>query len=118
MLLPTLAAATFSRVPNQMSVTRRARDIRVAEQPPDYGQALAERERPAREGMAEVMDAHIFQPAAPPRVAPVGGELRQMPVRCNPGEHPGAARDADDPREHRRRGGRQRYHPCARLGVP
>ena len=81
MLSPTLAAATFSAVPNEMGVARRAPDIRVAEQPPDHVQALAERERPAREAVAEIVDAHILQPAAPPRVAPVAGELRQAPVR-------------------------------------
>ena len=71
-------------VPRQVRITRRAPDIGVPEKPPDHGQALAERQGPAGEGMPQIVDPHVFHPGPRPHATPVRGELRQMPVRLSP----------------------------------
>ena len=58
MLPPILAAESLLGVAREMRVARGGLDPVVAQQLPDHAQVLAERQRTARPGMTQVMDAH------------------------------------------------------------
>ena len=64
------------RIPRQMRIPGGGPDLAVPEQLGDHGQALAQRQRPRREGMPAVVNPDVLDPRAlphdPPRVVQVG----------------------------------------------
>ena len=88
------------RIPRQMRIPGGGPDLAVPEQLGDHGQALAQRQRPRREGMPAVVNPDVLDPRAlphdPPRVVqgwscvcPASG--RGLPRDCpEPGAVPPA----------------------------
>ncbi len=95
-----------------MRVPRRGRHLPVSEQLPDRGQALAQRQRPRRIRVTQIMDPDILKPGLCPDGPPVGVEVRQTGPRPLSGKHPGSAV------EHRGQRPGQGHHARTRLGVP
>ena len=105
-------------VANQVRVARRRRDLLVSEQPPDHGQALTQRKRPAGVGMPEIMDSHVVDTRARPDGPPVVIEVREAAPSLLCGDHPGVSRRTGDRVEHVQGGRRHGNHARTRLGVP
>ena len=53
-----------------MGIARGGLDLRVTEQLPDHGQALAEGQGTGCKGVAKVMDTHVVERGARPDTAP------------------------------------------------
>ena len=64
-----------------MSVTRRGLDLRVAEQFANHRQALARCDGLGREGVAQVVDAHVLDAGAGANALPEGLEIAQALAR-------------------------------------
>ncbi len=105
------------RIAREMRVARGGLDPRVAQELPDHGESLAERESPRCERMAQVMEAHFVKARARADGPPGVIELPEVRTRLPAGDHPGIAGGARESGEELHRGLRERNDPRARLGV-
>ena len=117
MLAATLAADTLMESPRQMGVTRRRLDLRVAKQPCDQRQGLAECQRPAGKGVPKVMDPNILKGRSLPHPIPLAVKTVQARAGLASRDDPGIVRRAGKAREDPRRRRRQGNHTRASLAV-
>ena len=101
----------------EMGVAGRGLHPRVAEQPGDGGQALAERQRARGEGVAQIVQAHVVEPGLPAHKAPLQEDARQRRPRLAPRHDIGVLGDPRQPRKDRRRLGRERHGSRPGLGI-
>ena len=104
-------------IPRQVRIARGRRDLAVAEQAADHRQALAERQRPRRERMPAVVQAHVLQPGALADPDPVPLKIAHAVVPPRARDDVGVAVDPGDARQHRRGGRRQLHRPRTGLCV-
>ena len=100
-----------------MGVAGGALQVRVPQQLADHGEALACRERPAGEAVAQVVDAHVVEPGPRPHPVPRAGDGGEVRARRLADDDPGVVRHPRDLRQHRVGRGRQRHHARAGLAV-
>lgn len=76
-----------------MCVTRRRLDLGMAKQLSDHRQALAQSKAARGEGVAQIMDAHLFQPGQFADALPGVLQVGEIPARLLSDDHVGITVD-------------------------